>query len=129
VVQRTEQEDGVPRSVVEAVEPAGVADACVEDSGRRCLLDVERHRIDERDVVALRLEPEGMDTGASADVEDGRRGRRQPPAQQLPRAQPLDPIVVEARRLPSLVVVGADVAVHVRDGTGSDGPGRPRPGG
>jgi hypothetical protein len=122
VVERAHEQHGIRRRVGVG-QAARVPDRGIErDSGfggrRARLLDVQRHRIDEPDVVAMAGEPDRVHAGAAADVENPGRRNGKVPRQQVHRARPLQDAGVpgETRSLDSRLVVLEDLALHRRRG-------------
>jgi hypothetical protein len=117
VVERAEEQHRVPRRI-SYVQAACVADDRAEPSrgelGR--LLDVERHRIDEPNLVADVGEPRRICARTAADVQHAGRCGRQEAREQLLRPLELDAGVAlrEAVALEPELVVPADVLVHGR---------------
>jgi hypothetical protein len=103
VVERPEQEGDVCTVVVDRERPRVADDGGGErrvglrGGWRSGLLDVQRHRVHEVDLVALGGQRQRIDAGRAADVEHRGGGRGQEARQQLARAQELEPSPVARR--------------------------------
>ncbi len=124
VVERAEREDGVGARVGEG-QLAGVADprrgdrrAGLRGGGRARLVDVQRHRVEQVDLVARARQRQRVGARGAADVEhDGRRGGQEA-LEQLDGAQELQPAPRgEAPLLVAAVVEAGDLRV---DGHGPE---------
>ena len=107
VVQRPEEQHCVDRSVSD-VEIPGIAFASAHTGDASSLLDVQWHRVDELDVVAVSGQPLCVHTGCAAHVQDVSRRRGKPPAQDIlgaPQLQAPPPLAQPIVLLAPVVVV------------------------
>jgi hypothetical protein len=110
VVQRAEEQHRVDRCVSDVERPR-VAFASAHTGDAFGLLHVQRHRVDELDLVAVSGQPLCMHTGCAAHVQDASRRRGKPPAQDVlstPQLQ-ASPSLAQSIVLLALVVVVPDV--------------------
>ena len=105
VVQRTQQEHGVSGGVGPVQRP-GIADCGRERADGRRLVDVLGHGVDQGDPMALLRQPDRVDTGTAAHIQDVGRGVGQQPLQQHLGAHPLERVAVQASVLVVAPVVG-----------------------
>ncbi len=112
VVERAQQQCRVGRPVGDG-QVAGVAQAGLHAGQRRGLLDVQRHGVDQLDVVARGGQPRGVHAGAAAHVEHLRRRRRQRAQQHVtgtPELQPPPPFP-QPGQFAALLVVTQDTGI------------------
>ena len=118
VVQGAEQQGGVDAGVG-PVQPPGVPDGGAGQRGgwllgrgAQGLLDVQRQRVDEVDLVALGGQGQGVDPGGPADVQHDRGWGWQVAAEQLPGADPLQAPGPEPLLLGHAGIVSGDLRVE-----------------
>jgi hypothetical protein len=119
VVQGAEQQGGVDADVG-PVQLSGVTDGGAGQRGgwllgrgAQGLLDVQRQRVDQMDLVALGGQGQGIDPGGPADVQHDRGWGWQVAAEQLPGPHVLRAPASEPLLLGHAGVVGGDLRVEL----------------